>query len=105
MKPIDFRNETWRDVELRVEGLRRDVYYALAKAGACTTRQLAEKSGIDLLTVRPRVTELYQIGLVELVNEESGGGEGIYRTIPWPVARANFDKLKLNAAEKQLNLL
>ena len=44
--------------------------------GPCTTRQLAEKSAIDILNVRPRTTDLVQIGLVEMIG---GGQEGIYR--------------------------
>lgn len=105
MKPIDYRNETWADIVLRVEGLRRDVYRELQQHGACTTRQLAQKSGIDLLTVRPRVTELYQLGLVELVNAEPGAGEGVYQAVSWIVAMHNFEKARTAATEKQLSLL
>lgn len=105
MKPIDYRNETWEDVRARVDRLRLTVYYALERTGACTTRELATRSGIDILTVRPRVTELYQLGLVELVNPEAGGGEGIYQVVNWVVARYRFEKQKAQAAEAQLKLL
>lgn len=105
MKPIDYRNETWKDVEARVDNLRRAVYRSLGEHGPCTTRELAQKSGIDLLTVRPRITELYQIGLVELSNPEAGGGEGVYQTVPWIVAMHRFEKLKAETNERQLNLL
>jgi len=106
MKPIDYRNETWRDVESRfAESLRRQVYRALEQHGPCTTRQLAERSHFDILSVRPRVTELYQLGLAELANPEAGGGEGIYQTVPWFVARDRFEKTKKELLEKQLNLL
>ena len=105
MKPIDYRNETWEQVRERVDSMRQAVYRAFELHGACTTRELAQKSGIDLLTLRPRVTELTQLGLVELANPERGGGEGVYRHVPWAVAMARFDKEKAAAAERQLNLL
>jgi hypothetical protein len=105
MKPIDYRNETWEMVRARVDHLRMAVYRAFELHGACTTRQLAEKSCIDLLTLRPRVTELCQIGLVELANPESRGGEGVYQAVPWVVAIHRFEKEKARANESQLNLL
>ena len=105
MKPIDYRNETWKDVEARVDLLRREVYLALEKHGPCTTRALALACGIDLLTVRPRISELYSIGLVELSNPENRGSEGIYQTVPWPVAHSRFEKEKIRSQEKQLSLL
>jgi sugar-specific transcriptional regulator TrmB len=105
MKPIDYRNETWVGVQQRVEGLRREVYLALDRLGPATTRALADRSGIDLLTLRPRVTELYQLGLVELANPERGGGEGVYRAVPLPVAEACFERRKEKFQEGQLTLL
>ena len=105
MKPIDYRNETWDDVRERVDLLRQAVYRAFEIHGACTTRQLAEKSCIDILTLRPRVTELCQLGLVELVNPDSRGGEGVYQAVPWVVAMARFEKEKARATEAQIPLL
>ena len=106
MKPIDFRNNTWADVQDRfAEGLRREVYRALETHGPSTTRDLAERSGIDILSLRPRVTELYQLGLVELQNPESRGGEGVYRVVPWVIAQARFEKAKAEALEAQMSFL
>jgi predicted ArsR family transcriptional regulator len=105
MKPIDYRNETWDQMRARVDKVREAVYLALDRHGPCTTRQLAQKSSIDILTVRPRVTELYQIGLVELANAESRGDEGVYRTVPWAVARSQFEKRQAAEKERQLTLL
>lgn len=76
MKPTDIRNLNWSQLHERVSGLRAAVLEALRMAGPCTTRQLAAKSGIDLLTVRPRITELEQLGFVECIG---GGTEGVYR--------------------------
>jgi hypothetical protein len=105
MKPIDYRNETWGQVQERVDATRKEVYYAFLDHGACTTRQLALKSGIDLLTLRPRVTELHQLGLVELADPEAGGSEGVYRAVLIPVARARFERKKAEATEAQMPLL
>jgi hypothetical protein len=105
MKPIDYRNETWDQVQERMDALRATVYRAFQIHGACTTRELSFKSGIDILTLRPRVTELYQLGLVELANPEAGGGEGVYQAVMIPVARARFEKRKAEATEAQLPLL
>jgi hypothetical protein len=105
MKPIDYRNETWDQVRERVDSLRLAVYRAFELHGACTTRQLAQKSCIDILTLRPRVTELVQLGLVELSNPEMRAGEGIYQAVPWAVAVHRFEKEKARAMEAQLPLL
>jgi hypothetical protein len=105
MKPIDYRNETWEQVRERVDAMRMLVYRASGIHGACTTRELSRKSGIDLLTLRPRVTELCQLGLIELASPEQPGREGIYQQVPWAVAMSRFHKLKTRANESQLNLL
>ena len=105
MKPIDFRNTTWEHVQEQVTDLRKDVYRALTAHGPCTTRRLAERSGIDILSVRPRVTELYQLGLAELANPEAGGGEGIYQAVPWVVAKDRFEKQRAAALNPQQMLL
>jgi len=77
MKPVDFRNETFAEIYERCEGDRLAVLEALKKHGPCTTRQLAAAMEWDILTVRPRVTELAQIGAVEAC--DAHGHEGVYR--------------------------
>lgn len=76
MKPVDFRNETFREVLQRVGESRLAVLDALRRLGPRTTRALAAEMGVDILDVRPRVTELYQIGAVAQVGGE--GREGVY---------------------------
>lgn len=91
MKPIDFRNETWADVQKRVQGQRLFVYQALLAHGPATTRALARAMQTDILTVRPRITELYQIGLCRLAAvPTANGGEGIYEAIPMAEVEARF---------------
>jgi hypothetical protein len=79
MKPIDFRNETFRDIQARVEGDRAEILNFLRAHGPLTTRALAEQMPRDILAVRPRVTELVQLGAVEICGAQ--GHEGIYRAL------------------------
>jgi hypothetical protein len=77
MKPIDFRNETFEQLRARLNEEREQVHQAWLAHGPGTTRRVAERAGIDLLNFRPRTTELYQLGLLELTDKE--GHQGIYR--------------------------
>lgn len=77
MKPIDFRNETFDQIRARVTEDRELVHRAWLAHGPGTTREVSAKAGIDLLTLRPRSTELYQIGLLELADKD--GHQGVYR--------------------------
>ena len=86
MKPIDYRNDTFADVQKRIDSGREAVLNAWRKHGPMTTGQLAAASGISILTLRPRTTELYQWGFVVL--EGGAKGAGIYRAAePAEVAR------------------
>ena len=75
MKPIDFRNETFTALRERLVEMRERVWLAwraheLAHAEAmttgATTREVATAANLDLLCLRPRATELYQMGLLAL---------------------------------------
>lgn len=83
MKPTDLRNATWREALGHVTEDMLRVHAAWLAHGPGTTRQVAERSGISLLTLRPRTTDLYKLGLVELVDAKLGtrSSEGIYRFI------------------------
>lgn len=78
MKPIDIRNHNWEQMrdKLFVSELRSRVYHWLLAHPAQTTRQMAAGLGLDLLSVRPRCTELEQSGFIHLVERQ--GHEGIY---------------------------
>lgn len=102
MKPIDIRNETWASVLTRVTGDRQRVWRALQHAGAVSTRQLAATMEMDILNVRPRVTELVELGLVRLV--ERGQDGGIYQTVPEDEARQAFFARQAEARNPQLSL-
>lgn len=99
MKPIDYRNTTWRDVQTYVHADRQHVLDGLRKHGPCTTRELAARMGRDILTIRPRVTELCQLHFVTLVQPEPGpkqprsgrSKEGVYRALSDEEARTAFE--------------
>jgi len=78
--PIDIRNATWDEVLTHVSEDMLRVHRAWKDYGPGTTRQVAERAGISLLTLRPRTTELYQLGLVECTGEEKANGIYEYRS-------------------------
>jgi hypothetical protein len=93
MIPADFRNATWDKIQERIEGLRLTVYEAWQKYGPGTTREVAARAQIDLLTFRPRSTELFQLGLLRLVEREHNHEhQGIYEAVPMAEARAAHER-------------
>jgi predicted transcriptional regulator len=106
MKPIDYRNETWEEIQGRLTGQRERVYRALLRVGPSTTEDLAAQIPMSILSVRPRITELYQIGLVALVvndptRKTRGAREGVYRAIPVERARSDFEASRLAESGRQ----
>ena len=102
MKPVDFRNETFDQLKDRLDAIRADVHRAWLAHGPGTTRDVAAKAAIDILTFRPRSTELYQLGLLALSGKE--GHQGIYhaRTMPeWET----FVAARRLPSESQLSLV
>lgn len=79
MKPVDFRNATFESLAAFIVGQRERVFHAWGQHGPCTTRDLATRSGIDLLGVRPRTNELVMLGFVRLAEKQPAKGEGTYR--------------------------
>lgn len=104
MKPVDLRNENWADIRMRVTERRQDVYSAALRiSGAWTTRQLAMSMDWDVVDVRPRVTELCELFLVEMVDR--AGREGVYKAVPWTLAESMFERAKAAAMDEQMVLL
>ena len=64
ISPIDYRDANFEAIQARIHGDRRAVLDAWLAHGPGTTREVAQRSGIDLLTLRPRTTELVQLGFV-----------------------------------------
>lgn len=86
--PIDIRNATWDEVLTHVSDDMLRVHRAWQEHGPGTTRQVAERAGISLLTFRPRNTELYQCGLVECIDWDKKDG-GIYEYRSYAQAEAS----------------
>lgn len=78
MKPTDFRDMTFDGLQATLTGMRLRVYDAWMQHGPGTTAEVALKAEISLLTFRPRTTDLYQLGLVELARSQNQGHEGRY---------------------------
>lgn len=94
MKAIDYRNHTWDHVRGHLSGLRMQTYTAYVNYGPGTTREIAAKSGISLLTLRPRTTELLQLGFVEILDGTADGREAIYISVPESIAKSRFEWFK-----------
>lgn len=77
MKTTDPRDLTWDELRSHLTGLRARVWLALAEIEPATTSEIAAHLGWSVLTVRPRVTELAQIGFVECLGRK--GREGLYQ--------------------------
>ena len=106
MKATDFRDMTFEGLRRDLAGMRKAVYEAWVVYGPGTTRDVAAKSGIDLLTFRPRTTELLQIGLIKLdegLSADSGadGHEGVYRA----AREQEFEGWRRDAINGQLRLI
>lgn len=79
MNSTDFRDAEFEALREGLEASRKIVYEGWERFGPCTTRQLAGHIGMDILTVRPRTTELIQMGLLCVAGGCRGGKEGVYR--------------------------
>lgn len=83
MKAIDCRNETFEGLRESLGDLRRRALDGWRAYGPGTTREVSLKCGMDLLTFRPRSTELLEAGLLEIcgrVKSRPGRNcEGIYQ--------------------------
>lgn len=77
MKPIDLRNATWTSLQTDIQGRLISAYQAWLAHGPGTTREVAGRAAWDILSLRPRTTDLYHAGLVELIGQRRG--QGIYR--------------------------
>jgi alkylhydroperoxidase/carboxymuconolactone decarboxylase family protein YurZ len=99
MIPVNLRAETWANIQQRLIEGRMQVYSLYQRFGPCTTRELSERGGEDLsiFTIRPRTTELIQLGLVAMVGRKDC--QGVYAAIPMEEAERNFQE-KVRAARQ-----
>lgn len=97
MKPIDYRNATFAQVQKTIDGRREEVLQAWQEHGPCTTEECARRSGLSILTLRPRTTELVQMGFV--VHLGGKGGAGTYRAASIAEAQTFFTERQTEATQ------
>lgn len=102
MTTTDIRNELHVHIRPSVRAFQGIVWELLGQHGPCTTRQLAERSGISIFTVRPRVTELLELGMVELAGRE--GREGVYRQVELTAVQSDLNAEAAARGEQRLLL-
>lgn len=102
MKPEDIRNASWEDLMGQMVGLRFAVWDALMSWGPGTTREVADWADMDLLMVRPRVTELCQLGFARITDKR--GHEGVYEALPYAVAKRSLEEERAGARQLGLEL-
>lgn len=96
--PTDIRNLTWQELQGTLTGLRETVWKWLLHHGPATTTAIAEGTGIGLLTIRPRVSELCAWGFAECTGRDQR--EGVYRAVTLDLAHARHEA---SGQETQLN--
>ncbi|MFA6271418.1 MAG: hypothetical protein WC657_09530 [Candidatus Paceibacterota bacterium] len=94
MKAIDYRNTSWAQLQGHLAGQRETVYHAFEHHGPGTTRDIAHKANISILTLRPRTTELVQLGFVEVLGPSADGHEAVYIAVPVSLVCERFEFLK-----------
>ena len=108
MKPVDLRNETFESLQRLIPADLRAVLDGYKKHGPCTTAELAAHTGISLLTVRPRTTDLVDASLVVLDEKETMRRKkeerlrcGVYRMATDAEIRAAIEAAHSAPAEEQ----
>lgn len=96
MKPVDFRNATFDEIKTRICGQREYVLQCWRAHGPGTTKEVSERSGMSILSFRPRSTELEQLGFICLTPDQPSATEGRYR------ARTTAEHLAWIKAQRDL---
>lgn len=65
MRRTDLRPAAWHELREGLEGNRADVYRALA-VGPATSSEVAARLGWPIISVRPRLSELRTMGLIDV---------------------------------------
>lgn len=99
MKTTDPRDLTWQDIRGNLAGTREVIHAWLLANGPATTEKISQCTGIGLLTVRPRVSELCAWGFAEITGKLRH--EGIYQAITVADAQRLHEESR---REGQLNL-
>jgi len=104
MRTIDYRNATWASMQASLSGIREQVYHAFEKHGPGTTREVSIKAGISILTLRPRTTELVQLGFVEMMGGSRDGLEAVYIAVPVSQVQERFEFWQAQPVQGEMQL-
>lgn len=75
MTATELRQHNFNTLRDSLAERRRDVYRAFCDHGPATTAELAARTGIGLLSLRPRACELAQLGLIFESGEKLENGK------------------------------
>lgn len=94
LDPATIKRDSWLARRAKLDGLRLRVWQGLALAKcnlgrAVTTRELARLLGLSILAVRPRVTELVDLGFARCTGKQ--GHEGTYESVGLKEAQSALD--------------
>jgi hypothetical protein len=103
MTSTELRDLNFQQLQARISGMKTQVYDALLKHGPATTTELAERSGIWIFNLRPRVSDLLVLGLAECVGRKEG--HGIYRGVPQAEWEAEQARTRALPKAEQMALL
>ncbi len=96
----DLRTIHWREIRDHLNPMRRRVHEKLGLLQKATAKELAEYMALDKCSVRPRLTELQQLGLAEPTGIRRNG-EHEFRFLS--MAEAEARRQAAGVEEKQLS--
>lgn len=110
MKSIDFRNATFEHLRAQLVKKREAVwldwiaYEVRHGAAGATTRAVSDWAKRDILAFRPRCTELYQLGVLALVEpsaeRETRNAESETPRSALPVPRSHEGRYRLRSLDQ-----
>ena len=100
MTSAEIRNDQWRKIQKRLSGDCLKVHRAFQTHGPATTLDLASCAEISPWSVRPRTTQLLQMGLVQLVGRQDR--EGVYAAVDPQRALEDFVAQHVGGGEQML---
>ena len=98
----DIKRDNWQAIAEQLTDRRLAVWRALIHRGESTSRKLANTMDEDVLTIRPRLTELLQLGFVVLTGKQ--GHEGTYRACSVEEAHKEFSARQNPNPQTELKL-
>ena len=104
MNTLTIRNEQFERLSPKMQESLCEVLQAWRAHGPGTTADVAEKAGLNLLTLRPRTCDLKAMGLVRLQGRCKVSHSGIYRLATEAEMMADFRAASEARATGQLSM-